>query len=77
MLTLQCERYQGETLFSRQQTLGDLRLIQERWLNKSHQLFRRHSSPDSEPPESQLGSVLSELLKQLDTRVSGESGEDR
>ncbi|KAG7230613.1 hypothetical protein INR49_025330 [Caranx melampygus] len=74
MLTLQCERYQGEKLFNCQHTLQDLGFIQERWLDKSCQLFRRHSSPDSAPPESQLGIVLSELLKQLDTRVSGESG---
>lgn len=77
MLSLQCEHYQGEKLLSSQQSLGDLSLIQERWLDKSRQLLRRHSSPDAEPPKIQLGSVLSELLKKLDTRVSGESGEDQ
>uniref|UniRef100_A0A3B4U6A9 Axonemal dynein light chain domain containing 1 n=1 Tax=Seriola dumerili TaxID=41447 RepID=A0A3B4U6A9_SERDU len=74
MLALQCERYQGEKLFCCQQTLGELGRVQERWLDKSLQLFRRHSSPDGETPGSQLGRVLSEVLKQLDTQVSGESG---
>uniref|UniRef100_A0A3B4WDQ0 Axonemal dynein light chain domain containing 1 n=1 Tax=Seriola lalandi dorsalis TaxID=1841481 RepID=A0A3B4WDQ0_SERLL len=74
MLALQCERYQGEKLFCCQQTLSELGRVQERWLDKSLQLFRRHSSPDGETPGSQLGRVLSELLKQLDTQVSGESG---
>ena len=46
----------------------------------SLELFRRHPSPDGEPREGQralreLDMVLSELLKQLDTQVSGESGE--
>ncbi|GAA6235312.1 axonemal dynein light chain domain-containing protein 1 isoform X1 [Lates japonicus] len=82
MLALQCERYQGEKLFCCQQTLGELGRIQERWLNLSLQLFRRHTSPDDESSGSQqvpaeLGRVLSELLKQLDTQVSGENGVHR
>lgn len=80
MLALHCERYQGEKLFCCQQTLGELGRIQERWLNLSLQLFRRHTSPDDESSGSQqvpaeLGRVLSEILKQLDTQVSGENGE--
>ncbi|KAG7513581.1 hypothetical protein JOB18_011935 [Solea senegalensis] len=79
VLTQQCEHYEGEKLFCCQQTLGELGRVQERWLNKSLQLLRRHCSPDGEPPESErvqkeLVGVLSDLLKQLDTRVSGESG---
>ncbi|XP_039984217.1 axonemal dynein light chain domain-containing protein 1 isoform X3 [Xiphias gladius] len=79
MLALQCEHYQGEKLFCCQQALGDLGHVQERWQHMSLQLLRRHSSPDGEPPGNEqvlieLGRVLSELLKQLDTRVSGESG---
>ncbi|KAM9358391.1 axonemal dynein light chain domain-containing protein 1 [Symphorus nematophorus] len=79
MLAVQCEGYQGEKLLCCQQTLGDLGCVQERWLDMSLKLFRRHPAPDGEPPGGQqdlgeLDSVLSELLKQLDTRVSGESG---
>ncbi|XP_018550856.1 axonemal dynein light chain domain-containing protein 1 isoform X2 [Lates calcarifer] len=82
MLALHCERYQGEKLFCCQQTLGELGRIQERWLNLSLQLFRRHTSPDDESSGSQqvpaeLGRVLSEILKQLDTQVSGENGVHR
>lgn len=80
MLALMCECYQGEKLLCCQQTLGELDRVQKRWLNMSLQLFRRHPSPDGEPPGCQralgeLDRVLSELLKQLDTQVSGESGE--
>uniref|UniRef100_A0A8C3ATR4 Axonemal dynein light chain domain containing 1 n=1 Tax=Cyclopterus lumpus TaxID=8103 RepID=A0A8C3ATR4_CYCLU len=78
-LALQCDSYQGETLLCCQQTLGELGHDQERWLNISLGLFRRHASPDGEPRGGQqalreLDKVLSELLKQLDTQVSGESG---
>ncbi|XP_042339902.1 axonemal dynein light chain domain-containing protein 1 [Plectropomus leopardus] len=78
-LALQCERYQGDKLLSCQQTLGELGHVQERCLNMSLELFRRHPSSDGEPPAGQralqeLESVLSELLKQLDEQVSGEKG---
>ncbi|KAM7011951.1 axonemal dynein light chain domain-containing protein 1 [Tautogolabrus adspersus] len=78
-LTLLCECYQGEKLLGCQQTLGELARVQERWLNMCLELFRRHPSLDSEAPEGQrtlreLDKYLSELLKQLDTQVSGETG---
>lgn len=81
-LALQCECYQGEKLLSCQQTLGELGSVQEKWLHMSLELFRRHPSPDGEPPGGQqalreLDGVLSELLKQLDSRVTGENGEGR
>ncbi|XP_029284721.1 axonemal dynein light chain domain-containing protein 1 isoform X2 [Cottoperca gobio] len=79
MLSVQCDRYQGEKLLCCQQTLDELGRVQERWLNMSLELVRRHPSPDGEPCGGQqalreLDRVLSELLKQLDTQVSGESG---
>ncbi|XP_033937607.1 axonemal dynein light chain domain-containing protein 1 isoform X2 [Pseudochaenichthys georgianus] len=79
LLSLQCDCYQGEKLLCCQQTLGELGSVQERWLTMSLELLRRHLSPDGEPSEGQqalreLDRVLSELLKQLDSRVSGESG---
>ncbi|XP_035504357.2 axonemal dynein light chain domain-containing protein 1 isoform X2 [Scophthalmus maximus] len=79
MLARQCERYQGEELFCRQQTLVELGRVQERWLNMSLQLFRRHSSPEGEPPANEpvlreLVKLLPELLKQLDTQATGETG---
>ncbi|XP_076007440.1 axonemal dynein light chain domain-containing protein 1 [Genypterus blacodes] len=79
MLTLQCERYSGEELFSCQQTLSELCRLQERWLDLGLQLFRRHQTPDGSAPEGQrslmqLDRVVSELHNQLDTQVSGESG---
>ncbi|KAK1896799.1 Axonemal dynein light chain domain containing protein 1 [Dissostichus eleginoides] len=79
LLSLQCDRYQGEKLLCCQQTLGELGSVQERWLTMSLELLRRHLSLDGEPSEGQqalreLDRVLSELLKQLDSRVSGESG---
>ncbi|XP_034534055.1 axonemal dynein light chain domain-containing protein 1 isoform X2 [Notolabrus celidotus] len=79
MLTLLCECYQGEKLLCSQQTLNQLTSVQERWLNMSLELFRRHPSPDGEAPEGQqalreLDKDLSELLKQLDTQVTGETG---
>ncbi|XP_035508721.1 axonemal dynein light chain domain-containing protein 1 [Morone saxatilis] len=78
-LARQCECYQGEKLLCSQLTLGELGCVQQKWLNMSFQLFRRHLSPDGEPPGGQqalreLDRVLSELLKQLDTQVSGETG---
>uniref|UniRef100_A0A8C4H9N1 Axonemal dynein light chain domain containing 1 n=1 Tax=Dicentrarchus labrax TaxID=13489 RepID=A0A8C4H9N1_DICLA len=78
-LACQCECYQGERLLCCQQTLGELGCVQQKWLNMSLQLFRRHLSPDGEPPGGQqalreLDKVLSELLKQLDTQVTGETG---
>ncbi|XP_035031600.2 axonemal dynein light chain domain-containing protein 1 [Hippoglossus stenolepis] len=79
ILAQQCERYQGEELFCCQQILGELGCVQERWLNMSAQLLRRHSSPDGAPPVgeealSELVRVLPELLKRLDTQASGETG---
>ncbi|XP_026202232.1 axonemal dynein light chain domain-containing protein 1 isoform X2 [Anabas testudineus] len=73
-----CDRYQGEILFNGHQTLGELAGVQERWLNMSLQLLRRHSSPDGELPGGQqvlreLDRVLPELFIQLDTQVSGEN----
>ncbi|KAK5869686.1 hypothetical protein PBY51_024386 [Eleginops maclovinus] len=79
LLSIQCDLYQGEKLLCCQQTLSGLGHVQERWLNISLELLRRHLAPDGEPCEGQQGlreldKVLSELLKQLDSRVSGESG---
>ncbi|XP_073332588.1 axonemal dynein light chain domain-containing protein 1 [Pagrus major] len=78
-LALQSELYEGEKLLCCQQTLSQIGCIQERWLDMSLQLFRRHPAPNGETPGSQqdlreLDRVLPELLKQLDTQVSGESG---
>ncbi|TWW58142.1 Axonemal dynein light chain domain-containing protein 1 [Takifugu flavidus] len=79
MLALHCECYQGETLLGYQEMLAELDRVQKRCLSLSLQLFRRHPTPDGEPPAgqqafSELDGFLSELLKQLDTRVSGENG---
>uniref|UniRef100_A0A8C9YG51 Axonemal dynein light chain domain containing 1 n=1 Tax=Sander lucioperca TaxID=283035 RepID=A0A8C9YG51_SANLU len=78
-LALLCDRYQGEKLLFCQQTLNELGRVQERWLNMSLELFRRHPFPDGEPREGQqalraLDRVLSDLLKQLDTQITGENG---
>uniref|UniRef100_A0A671Y7A3 Axonemal dynein light chain domain containing 1 n=1 Tax=Sparus aurata TaxID=8175 RepID=A0A671Y7A3_SPAAU len=78
-LALQSELYEGEKLLCCKQTLSEIGCIQERWLDMSLQLFRRHPAPNGETPGSQqvlreLDRVLPELLKQLDTQVSGESG---
>uniref|UniRef100_A0A3B5A2R9 Axonemal dynein light chain domain containing 1 n=1 Tax=Stegastes partitus TaxID=144197 RepID=A0A3B5A2R9_9TELE len=78
MLALQCEHYQGEKQLCCQQTLGEICSRQEKWLKMSLHLFRRHTSPHSEPPGGQqalreLDGVLSELLKELETQVSGEN----
>ncbi|XP_051803396.1 axonemal dynein light chain domain-containing protein 1 isoform X2 [Acanthochromis polyacanthus] len=82
MLALQCEHYQGEKQLCCQQTLRELYSLQEKWVNTSLQLFKRHTSPDGEPPGGQqalrqLDKILSELLKQLETQVSGENGVHR
>lgn len=79
MLALHCEYYQGEQQLSCQQTLDKLGKILETWLNMSLHIFRRHPSPNGEAPGGQqalreLDRVLPQLLKQLDTQVSGESG---
>ncbi|XP_074524432.1 axonemal dynein light chain domain-containing protein 1 isoform X2 [Halichoeres trimaculatus] len=79
MLTLLCECYQGEKLLCSQQTLNKLTLVQERWVNMSLELYRRHPSPDGEAPAGQqaqreLDKDLTELLKQLDAQVTGETG---
>ncbi|CAJ1074122.1 axonemal dynein light chain domain-containing protein 1 isoform X1 [Xyrichtys novacula] len=79
MSTLFSECYQGETLLSGQQTLTELTRAQERLLNMSLELFRRHPAPDGEASEGQkdlreLDKDLSEFLKQLDTHVTGETG---
>ncbi len=79
-LALLCERYHGEKLLCCQQTLGELGCVQERWLNMSLQLFKRHPSANGEAPRDQqtlreLYRDLSDLLNQLEKRVSGASGE--
>ncbi|XP_068176266.1 axonemal dynein light chain domain-containing protein 1 [Antennarius striatus] len=81
-MALLCERYQGEKLLCCQETLGKLDRVQKTWLNMSFQLFRRHPSPDGDPPAGQqdvreLDQVLSEIFKHLDMRVSGEDGTHR
>uniref|UniRef100_UPI003AAA2159 axonemal dynein light chain domain-containing protein 1 n=1 Tax=Centroberyx gerrardi TaxID=166262 RepID=UPI003AAA2159 len=78
-LTLQCERYGGEELLCRQQALGELGRLQGRWADLGLRLFGRHPGPDAAPPAGQeamrrLGGAVSELHRQLDTRVNGESG---
>ncbi|XP_040040823.2 axonemal dynein light chain domain-containing protein 1 isoform X2 [Gasterosteus aculeatus] len=78
-LALQCDSCQGEKLLLCHPTLGKLDCVQERCLNMSLELFRRHASPDGTPRRGQqdlreLDVVLSELLKQLETQVTGYSG---
>lgn len=80
ILVLQSECYQGEKLLCCQEMLAELSCVQKKCLSLSLQLFSRHPSPDGEPHAGQqalsgLDGVLSELLKQLDQRVSGENGE--
>ncbi|XP_029939538.1 axonemal dynein light chain domain-containing protein 1 [Salarias fasciatus] len=75
----ECESYQGEKQLCCQQTLSELRSIQEKWINMSFQLFRRHFSPGSELPGGhqvlkELDSLLSELLNHLESQVTGENG---
>ncbi|KAM4548929.1 axonemal dynein light chain domain-containing protein 1 [Odontesthes bonariensis] len=82
MLALQCDHYQGEKQLMFQQKLGKLHIAQDKWLNISLQLIERHPSPHVEGLEGQqalreLDRIFSELLKQLDTQVSGESGTHR
>lgn len=79
MLVLHCECYQGEKLLCCQEVLAELDHVRKRSLSLSLQLLRRHPSPDGELPVgqqalSELDGVLSELLKQLDSRASGENG---
>lgn len=79
MLVLHCECYQGEKLLCCQEVLAELDHVQKRSLSLSLLLLRRHPSPDGELPVgqqalSELDGVLSELLKQLDSRASGENG---
>lgn len=79
MLELHCECYQGEQLLGCQEKLAELDQIQKRSQSLSLQLLRRHPCPDGELPAgqqalSELDGVLSELLKQLDSRVTGENG---
>ncbi|XP_062869350.1 LOW QUALITY PROTEIN: axonemal dynein light chain domain-containing protein 1 [Trichomycterus rosablanca] len=79
VLTVQCERYGGEDLLSGQETLKTLVQLQESWEELFLQLFRRHSGPDGEPPQGQaamreLCHTVTELHKQLGTRINGESG---
>ncbi|XP_039456633.1 axonemal dynein light chain domain-containing protein 1 isoform X3 [Oreochromis aureus] len=79
MLALLCDHYQGEKQLNCQQTLGELGDIQDRWLNMSLQLFRRHASADGGPPEGQhaqreLDKELCELLRELDVKADGENG---
>ncbi|XP_041745525.1 axonemal dynein light chain domain-containing protein 1 isoform X2 [Coregonus clupeaformis] len=79
VLTIQCERYGGEDLLSCQETLNMLGQLQEAWEEVGRRLFRRHPAPDGEPPRGQeamreLCLAVSELHKQLGTRINGESG---
>ncbi|XP_036442612.1 axonemal dynein light chain domain-containing protein 1 [Colossoma macropomum] len=79
MLTMECERYGGEDLLSGQETLNTLIQLQEEWVEVCLQLFRRHPAPDGEPPQGQaamreLSGAVTELHKQLGTRINGESG---
>ncbi|KAI1891901.1 hypothetical protein AGOR_G00148490 [Albula goreensis] len=79
LLTIQCERYGGETLLSCQETLNLLSQLKEAWVDMGLQLFRRHPGPDGEPPNGQeamrdLGMAVSELHKRLRIRITGESG---
>lgn len=61
--------------------LAELTRVRKRCLSLSLRLFRRHPTPDGELPAgqqafSELDGFLSELLKRLDMRVSGENGEN-
>ncbi|XP_046906285.1 axonemal dynein light chain domain-containing protein 1 [Hypomesus transpacificus] len=77
--SVQCERYGGEELISCQENLTLLAQLQDSWGEVGLELFRRHPAPDGAPPRGQeamreLASNVSELHKQLDTRINGESG---
>uniref|UniRef100_A0AAR2LZX9 Axonemal dynein light chain domain containing 1 n=1 Tax=Pygocentrus nattereri TaxID=42514 RepID=A0AAR2LZX9_PYGNA len=79
VLTMECERYGGEDLLSGQETLNTLTQLQEEWIEVCLQLFRRHPTPDGEPLQGQeamreLSGAITELHKQLSTRINGESG---
>ncbi|KAL6108193.1 axdnd1 [Pungitius sinensis] len=77
-LALQCDSCQGEKLLLCQSTLSKIDCVQERCLDMTLELFRRHAAPDGAPRRGQkelreLDKVLPELLKQLETQVTGYS----
>ncbi|KAF6734344.1 Axonemal dynein light chain domain-containing protein 1 [Oryzias melastigma] len=78
ILTLLSEYYQGEKPALCQQTLGNLSVVQEKWLNLSVQLFERHprlyEAPEGQEAVRKLERVLPELVKQLGSKISGDSG---
>ncbi|TRY82878.1 hypothetical protein DNTS_001523 [Danionella cerebrum] len=78
-LTEQCERYGGEGLVSTLETLEMLSNLQESWIELCLQLFRRHPCPNGGSPTGQedmrdVSKTITEFLKQLGIRASGESG---
>uniref|UniRef100_A0A4W4GGE8 Axonemal dynein light chain domain containing 1 n=1 Tax=Electrophorus electricus TaxID=8005 RepID=A0A4W4GGE8_ELEEL len=78
-LTTQCERYGGEDLLSGQEILDTLTHLQETWVEVFLQLFWRHPDLNGEAPKGketmrELSHAVTELHKQLSTRISGESG---
>uniref|UniRef100_A0A3P9KXX1 Axonemal dynein light chain domain containing 1 n=1 Tax=Oryzias latipes TaxID=8090 RepID=A0A3P9KXX1_ORYLA len=79
ILALLSEYYQGEKPVSCQQTLGNLGVVQEKWLNLCLQLFERHprlyEAPEGQEAVRKLEWVLPELIKQLGLKISGDSGE--
>uniref|UniRef100_A0A3P9HLT5 Axonemal dynein light chain domain containing 1 n=1 Tax=Oryzias latipes TaxID=8090 RepID=A0A3P9HLT5_ORYLA len=79
ILALLSEYYQGEKPVSCQQTLGNLGVVQEKWLNLCLQLFERHprlyEAPEGQEAVKKLEWVLPELIKQLGLKISGDSGE--
>lgn len=79
ILALLSEYYQGEKPVSCQQTLGNLGVVQEKWLNLCLQLFERHprlyEAPEGQEAVRKLEWVLPEIIKQLGLKISGDSGE--
>ncbi|XP_078802014.1 axonemal dynein light chain domain-containing protein 1 isoform X2 [Oryzias latipes] len=78
ILALLSEYYQGEKPVSCQQTLGNLGVVQEKWLNLCLQLFERHprlyEAPEGQEAVRKLEWVLPEIIKQLGLKISGDSG---
>ncbi|XP_077878510.1 axonemal dynein light chain domain-containing protein 1 isoform X2 [Ictidomys tridecemlineatus] len=79
MLAEQKEKYTGDTLMSKHDTLKIIKHLQENWVNIGLGIFSRHKNMEGEvPPERRdmedILKSIGKLYKEYEIRISGDNG---
>ena len=75
MLTEDRDKFSGDLLVSKYDSLKIIKRLQENWTDIGLGIFGRHKSMEGNiPPEQKL---MEEILKEFEIRINGDNGKEK